>query len=152
MKKKIFVSKKAQHHSSRGTFTYSRDGARAYKMLGGGHGQENITHLVARKIPYNIVFEYENGVRRGNVSIHRRKNHRTGDMQCWFPASWSRNDIADAGRHVMSLKRNQKRKNGKIYWGMYKRVSVGVYTDKGFISTIFPNYEQRGGLSRVKKK
>lgn len=52
----------------------------------------------------------------------------------------------------MSLKKNQKRENGKIHWGKHRNVSVGVYTDNGFISTILPNYEQKGERKYVKKK
>ena len=63
MKKKIFVSKKAQKHSSKGSFAYSKDGKREYKMIGGGHGQDNINFLKSRKIPNRVVFEYDNGVR-----------------------------------------------------------------------------------------
>ena len=44
----------------------------------------------------------------------------------------------------MSLKKNQKRENGKIHWGKHRNVSVGVYADNGSISTILPNYEQKG--------
>lgn len=47
-------------------------------------------------------------------------------------------------RYVMSLKKSQHRQNGKTYWGTHKNVSVGVYTKNGFISTIFPNYIQKG--------
>lgn len=52
----------------------------------------------------------------------------------------------------MSLKKNQKRENGKTYWGTHKNVSVGVYTDNGFIFSIFPNYEQKGERKYVEKK
>ena len=152
MKKIIFVSKKAQKHSSKGSFSYSKDGKHQYKMMGGGHGQENIDFLKFRKTPANVIFEYDNGVRRGNVSIHRRQNHRNGDQQCWFPKSWTQRDIANAGRYVMSLKKNQQRQDGKVYWGTHKKVSVGVYTDKGFISTIFPSYEQKGAKKYVKQE
>lgn len=152
MKKKIFISKKTQKHASKGSFSYSKDGTRQYKMMGGGHGQENLDFLEVRKMPANVIFEYDNGVRRGNVAIHRRQNHRNGDQQCWFPKNWTQNDIANAGRYVMSLKKNKHRQNGKTYWGTYKKVSVGVYTDNGFISTIFPNYEQKGAKKYVKKQ
>ena len=150
--RKIFISKKAQKHSSRGSFSYSHDGKREYKMTGGGHGQENIDFLTSRKIPLNVIFEYDNGVRRGNVSIHRRQNHRNGDQQCWFPKKWTKQDILNAGRYVMSLKKNKCRQNGKAYWGTHKNVSVGVYTNKGFVSTIFPNYIQKGERKYVEKK
>ncbi|MBQ7307299.1 MAG: EndoU domain-containing protein [Clostridia bacterium] len=152
MFKKIFISKKTQKHSSKGDFTYSKDGKREYKMTGGGHGQENINYLKSKGIKHNISFEYDNGVRRGNVSIHRRKNHKIGDMQCWFPKSWDRKDIANAGRYVMSLKKNKHREDGKTYWGTHKKVSVGVVTKKGFISSIFPNYKQKGVIRYNEKK
>lgn len=142
--KKIFISKKAQMHSSKGSFAYSRDGKHEYKMTGGGHGQENIDFLKSRNIPCKVRFEYDNGVRRGNVSIHRRKDHKYGDKQCWFPKTWTKQDITKAGRYVMSLKKNAHRQNGKTYWGTHKGVSVGVYTANGFVSTIFPNYIQKG--------
>lgn len=151
MKKKIFISKKAQKHSSKGSFKYSRDGKRKLKMTGGGHGQENIDFLESRKLSNNVIFEYDNGVRRGNVSIHTRKTHRDGDMQCWFPKSWTRQDISKAGRYVMSLKKNKNRQNGKVYWGTHKNVSVGVYTNNGYVSTVFPNYIQQGERKYVKK-
>lgn len=62
MKKKVFISKRAQKHSSVGSFAYSKDGKRKFKMTGGGHGQENIDFLNSRKIPNNVIFEYDNGV------------------------------------------------------------------------------------------
>ena len=142
--KKIFISKKAQKHSSKGSFAYSKDGKHQYKMTGGGHGQENIDYLKSKNIPYKVVWKYTNGVRGGNISIHRRTNHKVGNMQCWFPESWYRSDIANAGRYVMSLKRNQKRVDQKTHWGTHKGVIVGVKTKKGRITTIFPNYVQKG--------
>ena len=147
----VLIFEEAKKHSSKGSFGYSKDGRRQYKMLAGGHGQENIRYLRSRNIPHDVVFEYENGVRRGNVSIHKRNNHRNGDMQCWFPKGWSQEDIAEAGRHVMSLKENKKRENQKTYWGMYRKVKVGVKTQNGYISTIFPNYVQKGEKKYVKK-
>ena len=117
-------------------------------MKGGGHGQENIDYLNSKKVDNQILWEYNNGVRRGNISIHKRGSHRTGDGQCWFPSSWTRDDIADAGRYVMSLKKNKKRENQIAKWGTYRRVRVGVKTNNGFISTIFPNYIQKGGIKQ----
>ena len=51
----------------------------------------------------------------------------------------------------MSLKKNKKREDGKAFFGTYKKVKVGVYTRKGFISTIFPWYTQKGAIKYVKK-
>ena len=40
-------------------------------MKGGGHGQSNINFLEENGIEYNIVKEYDNGVRVGNVPKHK---------------------------------------------------------------------------------
>ena len=73
-------------------------------------------------------------------------------MQCWFPRSWTREDIADAGRYVMSLRKNKKREDQIVKWGTHRKVRVGVKTKHGFITTIFPNYIQKGGIKNDKKK
>lgn len=52
----------------------------------------------------------------------------------------------------MSLKKNKHRQNGKTYWGTHKNVSVGVYTKNGFVSTIFPNYIQKGERKYVENR
>lgn len=137
-----FISKKCLKHSNRGTF--SRRNGR-YKMLSGGHGQDNINYLNKKKIDNNVTKEYNNGVRLGNVSIHRREKYRTKSAQCWFPKNWKEKDIKKAGRYVMSLKKNKKRTDGIAHTGTYKGVKVGVYTNNGYIKTVYPWYIQKGG-------
>ena len=66
--------------------------------------------------------------------------------------SAAQTNIVNAGRYVMSLKKNEKRENQKTYWGTHKKVKVGVKTKKGFISTIFPNYIQKGERKYVTKE
>ena len=49
-----------------------------------------------------------------------------------------------ASRGEFTYFRVNKHAKKKTYWGTHKKVSVGVYTDRGFITTIFPNYVQKG--------
>ena len=145
--KRIFVSKKAQKHSSKGDFERNRVTGKLV-MKGGGHGQENIDFLNKKGIYSNITVEYNNGVRLGNVSNHKRAKNRERDGQCWFPEEWTKSDIKKAGQYVMRLKKNKDRKDQMPHWGTVKGVKVGVYTQKGFINTIFPCYIQKGGRRR----
>lgn len=108
-------------------------------MKGGGHGQKNIEFLEANGIDYNIVKEYPNGVRIGNVPGHKSKPKRTGTRQSWFPESWTSKDISDAGKYVSSLPDYAKAVDGQGVFGMYKGVKVGVIKTEGKLSTIFPH-------------
>lgn len=38
--------------------------------------------------------------------------------------SAAQTNIVNAGRYVMSLKKNEKRENQKTYWGTHKKVKV----------------------------
>jgi len=58
-------------------------------MVNGGHGQSNIDYLIKNNIEFNIVDEYPNGVRVGNVPSHKNKFKQTGTGQAWFPSDWS---------------------------------------------------------------
>ena len=108
-------------------------------MKGGGHGQANIDFLNGNGIEYNIVMEYPNGVRVGNVPSHKVKGKRTGTNQSWFPKSWSEADIVSAGEYVGNLPANRNVPDGVTVFGEYNGVRVGVIRTDGKISTIFPD-------------
>lgn len=57
----------ALKHSSVGDFTYNPKTGQISRMKGGGHGQSNINFLEENRIEYNIVKEYDNGVRVGII-------------------------------------------------------------------------------------
>ena len=57
----------ALKHSSVGDFTYNPKTGQISRMKGGGHGQSNIKFLEENGIEYNIVKEYDNGVRVGII-------------------------------------------------------------------------------------
>lgn len=137
----MWFTKKALKHSSRGDFEYKN--RKPVKMLNGGHGQENIDYLDKNKIVHNTTSQYRNGVRLGNVSIHRRLVCREKSKQCWFPEFWTENDIKAAANYVLSLKKNQRVNSNTPKTGYFKGVKVGVYADRGKIKTVFPWYNQR---------
>ena len=94
-------------------------------MKGGGHGQYNINFLEENGIEYNIVKEYDNGVRVGNVPKHKTPSKRTGTGQAWFP----KNNLPD----------NKNLPDGVIGYGEYDGVRVGIIKTDGKIGTIFPD-------------
>ena len=102
-------------------------------------------------ITYNIVKTYSNGVRVGNVPDHKDGRKREGIGQSWFPESWSPKDIIRAGEHVAGLKKNRHVPDGKIVYGMYKGVRVGIIRTNGKIATVFPDSIQPVKRRRKKK-
>lgn len=135
------ISKRTIKHSSHGTFKYVE--RKPVKMLSGGHGQNNIDYLKRNKVNYFIVHQYDNGVRLGNVSIHKRKVCRENGKQCWFPKNWTEKDMENAAKHILSLKKNQGLDPSTPKTGYYKGVKVGLYDKDGKVTTIFPWYNQR---------
>ncbi|MGI2749700.1 EndoU domain-containing protein [Bacillus cytotoxicus] len=75
----------------------------------------------------------------GNVPTHKSASKRTGTGQAWFPESWTRNTIKDAGEYIASLPENANVTDGHIMFGEYKGVRVGVIKTNGKIGTIFPD-------------
>ena len=67
----VVISDKVLSHSDFGEFTGYSNPKKPEKggenFLSGGHGQANIEELERRKIKYNIIKVYENGVRAGHV-------------------------------------------------------------------------------------
>lgn len=131
-------------HSLEGTFTYDEQG-HISRMKSGGHGQENMEILKKAGMEYNVVKTYGNGVRVGNVPLHKDPRKRFGTGQSWFPKGWSEKDVKRAGSHVASLKKNRKAKNGQTVYGMYKGIRVGIIKTNGKIATVFPDTNQPGG-------
>ena len=130
------------NHADVGDFTYVPGTNTVSKMKGGGHGQRNLEFLDANNVEYNIVNEFDNGVRVGNVPDHKSKLKRTGTGQFWFPDSWSADDISDAGKYVGSLSENANLADGVAAFGNYKGVRVGIIKTDGKVGTIFPDSVQ----------
>ncbi len=129
----------ALKHSSVGDFTYNPKTGQISRMKGGGHGQSNINFLEENGIEYNIVKEYDNGVRVGNVPKHKTPSKRTGTGQAWFPKNWSDSKIKEAGKYVTNLPDNKNLPDGVIGYGEYDGVRVGIIKTDGKIGTIFPD-------------
>ncbi|MBO5897885.1 MAG: EndoU domain-containing protein [Clostridia bacterium] len=143
MKKKAFISKKAQKHSNRGDFYYPRKyrPAKVLTMKSGGHGQDNIDFLSKKNIGYDIDTSFSNGVRLGHVDKHQKKRDQRKNGHSWFPEDWKTDDIRKAGQHVASLKRNHPLIDGQRHTGRYKGVTVGIISRANRIQTIFPFFD-----------
>lgn len=141
--KKEKISKKVIQHSSLGEFT-NGDKKHSPRLRSGGHGEENIRELKKRGIDYEIIQEYPNGVRVGNVSNHQDKRKREKNGQTWFPKNWNRNTIKKAGEKMI-LEGKVNKEDGKISLGTYRKVKVGIIRTNGLVATIFPYYKQSGG-------
>ena len=143
MKKKKYISKKAQEHASKGTFIYLKKHTpdKVLTMKSGGHGQENIRFLKRKGITFGIDSEFSNGVRLGHIDRHHDKRNTHKNGHTWFPKGWGRTEIKKAGEHIASLKRNQTLFDNHTHSGRYRGVSVGIIARKGIIKTIFPLFD-----------
>lgn len=132
---KITVNSDRIKHSSLGEFNNNN------RLVNGGHGQENIDYLEQNGIEYNIVKEYPNGVRVGNIPDHKNKFKKTGTGQAWFPKNWTAQDISNAGEYVANLPENLNVPYGQWMFGEYNGVRVGVIKNEKFkgIGTIMPD-------------
>lgn len=140
------ISDETLEHSSKGSFKCSG------KFKSGGHGQENLEYLEKKGIEFNIVKEYKNGVRVGNVPKHDNKKKKVGINQSWFPKNWDRDKIKKAGQVVS---RGGKKTDGEIKTGHYGKVNVGIIRLNGNVATIFPmniQKDKRGKIINERKQ
>ncbi|WP_350338266.1 EndoU domain-containing protein [Clostridium caldaquaticum] len=118
--------------------------------------------LESHGIEYNIVKEYANGVRVGNVPSHAERTKRAGNYQSWFPKDWDNEKILIAANYTVNLKRknlfykkNIVDKQGNIIgyskFAKYENVVVVIVADKNnIVATIFPDSLQRS-IEEMKK-
>lgn len=144
--KKLFISDTTIRHSSLGDFTINPKTGKISKFKSGGHGEENIKFLKKNSIDFNIAYEYNNGVRIGNVPGHKEKKKRSGNNQTWFPKWWNRKTIKNAGKKV--LKKNINIPNGIQATSIYRNVKVGIRKTNGHVATIYPTKDQKGGIKK----
>lgn len=160
----ILVPRSTLEHSSKGEFTKPKNPKKETlgKFKSGGHGQENINYLESHSIEYNIVKEYANGVRVGNVPSHAERTKRSGNYQSWFPKDWDNEKILIAATYTVNLKRkdlfykkNIVDKQGNVIgyckFAKYENVVVVIVADKNnIVATIFPDSLQRS-IEEMKK-
>ena len=163
--KLLNIPEKTLKHVYEGDFTNPKNPKKIkpgeIRLRGGGHSQKSIELLNDKKIEYNIVKEYSNGVRVGNVPNHKEKAKKEGTKQAWFPKNWNYKDIQKSAEYVANLKNknkyileHNKDKNGDIIsifkFANYNGVTVGICYDYKLkkITTIFPDESQRmlGGV------
>lgn len=136
-------------HSSEGDFTKPSKKNNKVRLKAGGHSESNIRILEKYGVKYELTGKYDNGVRIGNVFEHKNKTKTKNSQQSWFPKDWTIKDIKKAGTHVAGLKNNHHTPDGKIMYGQYKGVRVGVIKTHGKIATIFPDVKQPGKLKKL---
>ncbi len=137
---KISIDDTTLKHSTVGDFTINPKTGTLSRLKGWGHSQANIDFLEKNGIKYNIIKEYSNGVRVGNVPNHKVKAKQSGINQSWFPKNWSETDIAAAAsEYVGNLPANENIPDGVTVFGEYNGVRVGIIRTKGKIATIFPD-------------
>lgn len=158
--KDLKILDKTLEHANEGEFTNPKNPNKVkpneIRLKSGGHGEENVTLLQKKGLEYNIVKEYPNGVRIGNVSNHKAKEKRTGTAQAWFPKNWTSKDIKKAAEYVANLKNKDKYflkrnydESGNLIsifkFSRFKEVTVGICYDVKAkkITTIFPDETQR---------
>lgn len=154
------IPEKTLIHANEGEFSNPKNPKKIkpgeIRLKSGGHGETNISLLEDKKIEYNIVKEYSNGVRIGNIPNHAVKAKREGTKQAWFPSNWSEKDIETAAKYVANLKDSSKYllqynkdMDGNVIsifkYANYNGVTVVVCYDckKKQITTIFPDETQR---------
>lgn len=153
------IPKSTLKHATSGDFTNPKNPKkvkpREIRLKSGGHSEENIQLLKEKNIEYNIVKEYENGVRVGNIPNHKLEEKQYGINQSWFPKQWTQKDVENAGEYVANLKDRRKyileeyKINGNIYvlykYATYNEVTVCICYDvnKDAVTTIFPDKNQR---------
>lgn len=145
------VSEFALVHSSEGKFTKPSRKKDRLRLVSGGHGQKGMDLLDKYGIEYHVVKTYPNGVRVGYIPDHKNPRKQSGTGQAWFPKKWTEKDIKRAGEHVASLRQNRHVPNGKIVFGVYKGVRVGVIKTNGQPGTIFPDSDQSSVLRKRRK-
>lgn len=157
--RKLNIPNNTLKHSNEGDFTNPKNPkkikAGEIKLKSGGHGEANIRLLEIKQIEYNILKEYSNGVRCGNVPTHKAPGKKSGLGQSWFPKSWNEKKIKKAGEYVSNLKDKSKyiiqeyKVNDEVVaiykFANYDDVTVCVcYNTKlKRIMTVFPDGEQR---------
>lgn len=157
--RKMNIPKETLKHSNEGDFTNPRNPKKIkegeIRLKSGGHGEDNIKLLEKRKIEYNIIKEYSNGVRCGNVPNHKEPSKKSGLGQVWFPKNWTESKIRKAAEYVSNLKDKNKytiqefKVNDEVVaiykFANYEDITVCVcYNTKlKKVMTIFPDGEQR---------
>lgn len=143
----IDFSSNCIEHATKGSFVLNSD--KPTRLRSGGHGQDCIDYLKENQLKFEIISEYENGVRLGNVECHKQRSKKQEGRQAWFPKSWTQETIKEAGEYVGKL--NPSTKDGEPSFATFKGVSVGIIRREGKIATIFPDYDQEK-VSKLKKR
>ncbi|ACI60324.1 EndoU domain-containing protein [Ureaplasma urealyticum] len=132
-------------HVNEGKFVNAND-KNKIRLHTGGHGQANIELLKRLRIGYEINLIFENGVRVGNVENHKNNCKSKNNGQTWLPKSWTDKTILKAGEYVSKLKKNINAPDGKIVYGTYRNVRIGLIKRDNKIVSFFPDSKQNSKI------
>ncbi len=140
----VIIEQKTLMHSDVGDFTLPANPIKSIEpgaMKSGGHGQSNIVKLLKLKRDFEILFQFKNGVRIGNVKFHKMLSKRTGTNQSWFPPNWDETLIHQAGKFVINnnFEKFKVIDDGIPIFDNFQGVRIGVMKTKGKPKTIFPD-------------
>ncbi len=157
--RKVSIPEETLKHSNKGDFTNPKNPKKIksgeIRLKNGGHGESNIRLLEKLQIEYNIIKEYPNGVRCGNVPSHKEPAKKIALGQVWFPKDWTEGKIKKAGEYVVNLKDKSKyiiqefKVNDEVVaiykFADYDDVTVCTCYNAKLkrVMTIFPDGEQR---------
>lgn len=153
----ITVSDKTLKHSTVGDFTNLKNPKKppseknGGKMKGGGHSQANIDLLESKGYSYTITKTYDNGVRIGNVVLHKDNEKSENSGQSWFPVDWGNDEVLKAGTYVANnpfeikeLRNKDGALSGYKLTAEYNGIEVIVINNfDNEPGSIFPNKNQK---------
>ena len=136
----ITISAKPLNHSNIGEFT-APTSTGIVRHKSGSHGQDGLNACAVKGVVCNVNGTYSNGVRIGDIPDSKQKYKHTGNMQSWFPESWTAEDIRVAGTYVANS--GAPLLEGYHKTAEFKGIAVRILTDsKGKVTSISPDLDQ----------
>lgn len=138
------VRKSTLDHTTKGVFTKLKNPNKPISLKNGGtpdkgfHSESSFAVLNANGTPGKVTETLPNGVRIGNIELHKDKTKSESNGQTWFPKDWTDDDILEAATAVLNKPLSV---NNLKYTGDYKlhkkTVRIIVYTNNP--GTIYPD-------------
>jgi len=116
-------SKRVHHraiiHSIEGSYTHDPKTGKPSRLKSGGHGQAALTLMQKYGIEFKVLKTFPNGVRVGNVPLHKLSWKRFGMHQTWFPKNWTTRDIVTVRSQQCFRRNNSQDEGGDKRWSQW---------------------------------
>ena len=143
------IRKSTLDHTTKGKFTGLKNPNKSVSISNGGrpdggfHSESSFKILKNSGTPGTVNETLPNGVRIGNIELHKDKKKRDLNGQTWFPKDWSDDDILIAATSIVNNPANKISDN--IYFGNYichdENVGIKIHTNKP--GSIFPDKDNQ---------